>query len=35
MAPQTWMVPVQKYDVIHFIREQYLKGYQPDAVRPS
>jgi putative heme-binding domain-containing protein len=25
MAPQTWMVPRQKYDVIHFIREAYLK----------
>jgi putative heme-binding domain-containing protein len=25
MAPQTWMVPQQKYDVIHFIRENYLK----------
>src|SRR4029453_18005781 len=21
MAPQTWMVPAQKYDVIHYIRE--------------
>jgi putative heme-binding domain-containing protein len=25
MAPQSWMVPEQKYDVIHFIRETYLK----------
>jgi putative heme-binding domain-containing protein len=25
MAPQTWMVPRQKYDVIHYIRETYLK----------
>ena len=25
MAPQSWMVPSQKYDVIHFIREQYLR----------
>jgi putative heme-binding domain-containing protein len=25
MAPQTWMVPRQKYDVIHYIREAYLK----------
>ena len=25
MAPQTWMVPQQKYDVIHYIREAYLK----------
>ncbi len=27
MAPQTWMVPRQKYDVIHYIREAYLKPY--------
>lgn len=25
MVPQTWMVPQQKYDVIHYIREKYLK----------
>ena len=25
MAPQTWMVPRQKYDVIHYIREAYLR----------
>jgi putative heme-binding domain-containing protein len=25
MAPQTWMVPRQKYDVIHYLREEYLK----------
>lgn len=25
MAPQTWMVPSQKYDVIHYVREMYLK----------
>ncbi len=25
MTPQTWMVPQQKYDVIHYIRETYLK----------
>lgn len=25
MAPQTWMVPQQKYDVIHYIREAYLR----------
>jgi putative heme-binding domain-containing protein len=25
MVPQTWMVPQQKYDVIHYIREVYLK----------
>ena len=27
MQPQTWMVPQQKYDVIHYIREAYLKPY--------
>jgi putative heme-binding domain-containing protein len=25
MAPQTWMVPRQKYDVIHYIREAFFK----------
>ena len=25
MAPQTWMVPRQKYDLIHYLREEYLK----------
>lgn len=29
MAPQTWMVPSQKYDVIHYIRETYLRPYNP------
>lgn len=29
MIPQTWMVPEQKYDVIHFIREKYLKPHNP------
>ncbi len=29
MPPQTWMVPVQKYDVIHYIREEYLKTTNP------
>jgi putative heme-binding domain-containing protein len=27
MMPQTWMVPQQKYDVIHYLREAYLKPY--------
>ncbi|MBL8800314.1 MAG: c-type cytochrome [Planctomycetia bacterium] len=27
MAPQFWMVPRQKYDVIHYIREAYLKPF--------
>ncbi|MDB4338799.1 c-type cytochrome [Rubripirellula sp.] len=26
MLPQTWMVPQQKYDVIHYIREHFLKS---------
>jgi len=25
MPPQSWMVPSQKYDVIHYLREAYLK----------
>ena len=29
MVPQTWMVPQQKYDVIHYIREDYLKDNNP------
>ncbi len=29
MAPQVWMVPRQKYDVIHYIREAYLKEHNP------
>lgn len=29
MAPQTWMVPSQKYDVIHYIRETYIKPRNP------
>jgi putative heme-binding domain-containing protein len=29
MTPQTWMVPQQKYDVIHYIRETYLRPYNP------
>lgn len=29
MTPQHWMVPKQKYDVIHYIREAYLKSYNP------
>lgn len=27
MVPQRWMVPEQKYDVIHYIREAYLKPF--------
>lgn len=29
MAPQTWMVPRQKYDVIHYLREEYLRTRNP------
>jgi putative heme-binding domain-containing protein len=29
MPPQTWMVPTQKYDVLHYIREAYLKRDNP------
>lgn len=29
MVPQTWMVPQQKYDVIHYLREVYLKEENP------
>jgi len=29
MAPQPWMVPRQKYDVIHYLREVYLKPHNP------
>jgi putative heme-binding domain-containing protein len=29
MTAQTWMVPRQKYDVIHYIREAYLRPHNP------
>ena len=29
MPPQTWMVPSQKYDVIHYVRETFLKVDNP------
>ena len=29
MAPQTWMMPRQKYDLIHYLREAYLKPHNP------
>ncbi len=29
MTPQTWMVPSQKYDVIHYIRREYLEKDNP------
>ena len=29
MAPQSWMVPRQKYDVIHYLREAFLEPHNP------
>ena len=29
MVRQHWMVPEQKYDVIHYIREEYIKDHNP------
>ena len=29
MVPQRWMVPQQKYDVIHYIREHFLRSRAP------
>ncbi len=29
MVAQTWMVPQQKYDVVHYVREAYLKTHNP------
>ena len=34
MVPQTWMVPKQKYDVIHYVRETYLKRHNPTQYTP-
>lgn len=34
MVPQTWMVPSQKYDVIHYIRETYLRPHNPSQFVP-
>ena len=34
MVPQSWMVPSQKYDVIHYIREAYLKPHNPSQFVP-
>ena len=39
MAAQTWLVPRQKYDVIHYIREAYFKpttqSGTPVSIRPT
>lgn len=29
MAPQTWMTPAERYDVIHYIRQQLMKPLNP------
>ncbi|MBM4015438.1 MAG: heme-binding protein [Planctomycetes bacterium] len=29
MAPQAWMVPAQKYDVVHYLREALLRPFAP------
>ena len=35
MAPQTWMAPQQKYDVVHYLREAYLKPNNPSQYAPA
>jgi putative heme-binding domain-containing protein len=34
MVAQTWMVPRQKYDVIYYLREAYLRSDNPTQYRP-
>jgi len=34
MVAQRWMVPQQKYDVIHYVREAYLKDHNPGEYHP-
>ena len=34
MVAQAWMVPSQKYDVIHYLREAYLKQHNPTQYFP-
>jgi putative heme-binding domain-containing protein len=34
MVPQNWMVPSQKYDVIHYLRETFLKDKNPTWFTP-
>lgn len=34
MMPQPWMVPTQKYDVIHYIREAFLREKNPSQYFP-
>lgn len=33
MVPQAWMVPQQKYDVVHYIRETYVRQSNPKQYR--
>ena len=38
MPPQLWMTPEQRYDVVHFLREAFLKQHNPEqyfAVTPE
>ena len=35
MTPQTWMVPQQKYDVVHYIRETFLKPHNKSQFRTA
>lgn len=34
MPAQTWMVPSQKYDVLHYLRETYLRSHNPSQLAP-
>ena len=34
MVPQRWMVPRQKYEVIHFIRESFFRRHNPSLYTP-
>lgn len=33
MVPQTWMVPRQKYDVVHYIRQTFVRRHNPGQFR--
>jgi putative heme-binding domain-containing protein len=35
MVPQTWMVPQQKYDVIHYLREHFLRDHNRSQYSPT
>lgn len=34
MTAQNWMVPKQKYDVVHYLRETFLKEHNPSRYQP-